>query len=178
MTNLSDAELLARLRAGQSGVLEALFERYESELYCFLLGMLRRQDQAEDALQDTFVKALENIEGVDGEHLRGWLFTVAYRQAMLLKRRQRPALALDAEPLADPDPGPAALAELGEEAQRVRALLARLPDGQREVIRQRLYEGKKFREIAEALRCPLNTALARMRDGLQRLRLLWGDDHA
>ena len=46
-----------------------------------------------------------------------------------------------------------------------------------EVIRQRVYEGKKFREIAEALDCPLNTALARMHEGLKRLRLLWGDSH-
>ena len=47
-----------------------------------------------------------------------------------------------------------------------------------EVIRQRVYEGKRFREIAETLQCPLNTALARMHEGLKRLRLLWEKDHA
>jgi RNA polymerase sigma-70 factor, ECF subfamily len=49
---------------------------------------------------------------------------------------------------------------------------------QREVIRQRVYEGKRFREIAAALNCPLNTALSRMHEGLKRLRLLWEQDHA
>jgi RNA polymerase sigma-70 factor (ECF subfamily) len=56
--------------------------------------------------------------------------------------------------------------------------LEQLPAGQREVIRQRVYEGKRFREIAAALGCPLNTALARMHDGLKRLRLLWEESNA
>ena len=37
---------------------------------------------------------------------------------------------------------------------------------------------ERFREIADALNCPLNTALARMHEGLKRLRLLWGAEHA
>jgi RNA polymerase sigma-70 factor (ECF subfamily) len=55
-------------------------------------------------------------------------------------------------------------------------LLARLPAAQQEVIRQRVYEGKRFRDIADTLGCPLNTALARMHEGLKRLRSLWGQD--
>ena len=39
-------------------------------------------------------------------------------------------------------------------------------------------EGKRFREIAASLGCPLNTALARMHEGLKRLRLLWEQNHA
>src|SRR5437870_4965576 len=88
MTELSDPELLSRYRAGEAGALDALFERHESPLYCFLLGILHNPHQAEDALQETFVRALERLDGVDPEHLRGWLFTVAYHQAMLLRRRE------------------------------------------------------------------------------------------
>jgi len=177
MSTATDAELLEGFRHGNAQSLEALFERYESELFGFLLGILRHTDQAEDALQNTFVKALEKLDGVDGDRLRGWLFTVAYHQAMLLRRRQREAVSLEHQPLCDPLPDPLFLVQRNENAARVRELLNQLPDGQREVIRQRVYEGKKFREIADALRCPLNTALARMRDGLRRLRRLWGEDH-
>ena len=46
------------------------------------------------------------------------------------------------------------------------------------MIRKRVYEGKRFREIAADLKCPLNTALARMHEGLKRLRLLWEAGHA
>src|SRR5262245_21139745 len=185
MADISDADLLARYRSGNDSALERLFERYEAPVYQFLLGILRDHHQAEDALQETFVRALERLDGVDPDHLRGWLFTVAYHQAMLLKRRgiprQRLAVRTDGaqtDGLADPLPGPLVQAEREDDARRLRQLLDQLPAAQREVIRQRVYEGKKFREIAEALDCPLNTALARMHEGLKRLRLLWGDNHA
>lgn len=183
MSDLSDAELLSRFRAGVATALDELFERYETPLHCFLLGMLHDPHQAEDALQETFVRALERLDHVDPEHLRGWLFTVAYHQALLLKRRQSGRLKhvrpVAEEPeTADLTPGPVEALVQADEAKRLRELLDQLPAAQQEVIRQRVYEGKKFREIAEALGCPLNTALARMHEGLKRLRLLWGESHA
>jgi RNA polymerase sigma-70 factor (ECF subfamily) len=180
MAELSDAVLIARFRAGEGRALEALFARHEVSLYEFLVGVLRDHHQAEDAVQETFVRALEHLDGVDPEHLRGWLFTVAYRQALLARRRRksRPAEPLAAGAVTDPDPGPLQTAAHRDDARRLRHLLDQLPAPQREVIRQRVFEGKRFREIAAALECPLNTALARMHEGLKRLRLLWGSDRA
>jgi RNA polymerase sigma-70 factor (ECF subfamily) len=181
MSDLSDATLLERYRCGDEQALEILFARYETVLFQFLVGMLRNHHQAEDVLQETFVRALERLDGVDPDHLRGWLFTVAYHQAMLAKRRQksRSAAALeDLAPVLDREPGPLQRAEEQDEARRLLRLLEQLPLAQREVIRRRVYEGKRFREIAADLDCPLNTALARMHEGLKRLRLLWGGDHA
>src|ERR1700730_2786907 len=163
MADLSDAELLSRFRAGDNAALEVLFERHETPLYCFLLGVLRDSHQAEDALQETFVRAMERLDGVDPEHLRGWLFTVAYHQAMLHKRKQksRPAHPLAASvDVPTQQPGPLQQVEQQDDASRLRHLLELLPVSQREVIRQRVYEGKRFKEIAEALNCPLNTTLA------------------
>jgi RNA polymerase sigma-70 factor (ECF subfamily) len=176
----TDADLLRRFQAGDGGALDLLLDRYETPLFQFLVGMLRDHHQAEDALQETFLRALERLEGVDPAHLRGWLFTVAYHQAMLAKRRQKRRSASDKESpdRRDPSLDPGAEAEQRESAGRMRRLLDQLPQQQREVIRQRVYEGKRFREIAAALHCPLNTALARMHEGLKRLRLLWDQDHA
>jgi RNA polymerase sigma-70 factor (ECF subfamily) len=181
MSDLPDSTLLERFRSGDEQALELLFARYETPLFQFLVGMLRNHHQAEDVLQETFVRALERLDGVDPDHLRGWLFTVAYHQAMLAKRRQksRPAGPLEeSSPVADREPGPAQEAERQDEARRLRRLLERLPVAQREVICRRVYEGQRFREIAAELDCPLNTALARMHEGLKRLRLLWEKDHA
>jgi RNA polymerase sigma-70 factor (ECF subfamily) len=176
----TDADLLRRFHAGEESALDLLFDRYETPLYQFLVGMLRDHHQAEDVLQETFLRALERLEGVDPDHLRGWLYTVAYHQAMLAKRRQKKHFAPenDSPDQPDPSPGPGAKAEERERAGRMRLLLDQLPSNQREVIRQRIYEGKRFREIAAAMNCPLNTALARMHEGLKRLRLLWEQDHA
>jgi RNA polymerase sigma-70 factor (ECF subfamily) len=180
MKDLSDADLLARFRSGEGRALEELLTRYEAPLFQFLLGMLHDHHRAEDALQETFIRALERLDGVDPDHLRGWLFTVAYHQAMLLRRRTKnhAPCSLDEQGVPDPAPPPALAAEQRDDVRRLRELLDLLPAVQREVIRQRVYEGKRFREIAAALGCPLNTALARMHEGLKRLRLLWEKDHA
>jgi RNA polymerase sigma-70 factor (ECF subfamily) len=180
MTDRSDAELLTRFQSGEGAALEQLLERYEVPLFQFLVGMLRDHHLAEDALQETFVRALERLDDVDPAHLRGWLFTVAYHQAMLTRRRQkvRRSCRLEGAGARDPGPGPLLRAEQGDDARRLRELLGHLPPAQQEVIRQRVYEGKRFREIADALGCPLNTALARMHEGMKRLRLLWEEGHA
>jgi RNA polymerase sigma-70 factor (ECF subfamily) len=178
-TGPTDAELVRRFQTGDGAALDLLFERYETPLFQFLVGMLRDHHLAEDTLQETFIRALERLDGVDAEHLRGWLFTVAYHQAMLAKRKlkHRPAAMADCQNQTDPLPQPDGQAMAREDAGRLRKLLESLPSGQREVIRQRVYEGKRFREIATHLNCPLNTALARMHEGLKRLRVLWEHDH-
>ena len=181
MPDSSDAVLLLRFRSGDARALDHLFERYEVPLFQFLLGLLKDHHRAEDALQETFVRALGRLDGVDPDHLRGWLFTVAYHEAMLQRRRQktRAAEALPAaDDFADDAPGPYHQVARADQARRLQRLLGRLPAAQQEVIRQRVYEGKRFREIAESLDCPLNTALARMHEGLKRLRRLWENEHA
>lgn len=175
MTDATDDDLLARFRAGDETALDPLFARYEGPVFRFLFGILRDHHGAEDALQETFVQALRHADGVNPETFRGWLFTVAHRQAMLLKRKERrlPAQADDLVLLglaaADAD-DPAGRAD---DARRVRELVALLPAPQRAVIAARVFEGKTFREAAAALGCPLNTALARMHAGLKTLRQLW-----
>jgi RNA polymerase sigma-70 factor, ECF subfamily len=181
MPDSSDAALLLRFRSGDALALELLFERYEAPLFQFLLGILKDHHRAEDALQETFVRALSRLDGVDPDHLRGWLFTVAYHEATLQRRRQRTRSA-DPLPAADdlPSHAPDPYQEVAraDQARRLQYLLGRLPAAQQEVIRQRVYEGKRFREIAASLDCPLNTALARMHEGLKRLRRLWESEHA
>lgn len=179
----TDRSLLARFRLGSADALEQLLERYEKELWLFLVGLLRDHHHAEDALQETFVKALENLDVVDPDHFRGWLFTVAYHQGMLLRRRLATVLRRQGLGHGDPDDVPAPDREpwqklmAQEEAARCRSWLEQLPVHQRIVIQRHVYEGKRFREIAEELACPLGTALARMHQGLKRLRVLGGNDH-
>ena len=181
MADSSDATLLLSFRSGDAAALDALIGRYEAPLFQFLLGILKDQHQAEDALQETFVRALGRLDGVDPDHLRGWLFTVAYHEALLLRRRQKTRAAEPLPASADfPDDAVDPYEEVAraDQARRLQHLIGRLPAAHQEVIRQRVYEGKRFREIAATLGCPLNTALARMHEGLKRLRLLWGQNHA
>ncbi len=175
----SDHDLITLFAAGNHQALETLLDRYETCLFHFLLGILKNHHLAEDALQETWCQALKHLEKVKGDHLRGWLFTVAYHQAMLFKRRQRSKTTVAAVPreVIDPSPCPGAQAQEQEEVIRLRQMLDRLPAAQREVICQRIYEDKRFRDIADSLDCPVSTALARMHEGLKKLRRLWGPDY-
>lgn len=177
----TDAELLARFRAGDAAALDPLFARYEEPVFRFLFGVLKDHHEAEDALQETFVQALRRADSVAGETFRGWLFTVAYRQAMLLNRKAK-RLPAQADPLAllglVGDEPADRKASAADDARQLHELLNLLPEAQRAVIAARVFDGKTFREVAAALGCPLNTALARMHDGLKKLRQLWEARHA
>jgi len=127
---LTDAELLTRFRAGHDAALGRLFERYESPVFRFLIGVLKDHHQAEDALQETFVQALRKADAIDPATFRGWLYTVAYQQGMLQKRRAR-RLPAPSEPgvLVEVAAGAAGRAAGGDPAAGVRR--AAVPRGGR-----------------------------------------------
>ena len=181
MIDQTDGELLVRFRAGDSTALETLFARYEGPVFRFLFGVLRDHHAAEDALQETFVQAIRYADVVSPDAFRGWLYTVAHRQAMLTKRKAKrlPSQADDLVllGLVGDDTGEAR-SDHADEARAIFDLIELLPAPQRAVILARVVEGKKFREVADSLGCPLNTALARMHEGLKKLRQLWEARHA
>lgn len=186
---VSDAQLLQRWNNGDESALETLLSRYEKPVYLFVLGLLRDPHRAEDVLQETFYTALSRLDGVDWNHFRGWLFTVAYHQAMLERRRQALQKRFgSAERRVEELPLPASTPEPWQQLQsqeltdQVERWLTQLPQRQREVIRLRLFEGLRFREIAAQMGCPLGTALARWHQALKRLLRLMenpptGDDN-
>ena len=179
MTVDSDRELLARYHAGDECALQTVFERYEAPVFQFLLGVLRNHHQAEDSLQETFVRALEprRVDPIIGGGCsRSPIARPCWPSAAKSRDKTGPRGNADSfARVADRTDGPVRQAELRDEVQRIRALLQQLPATQRDVILQRVYEGKRFREIADTLRCPVNTALARMHEGLKKLRVLWDD---
>ena len=172
--------LLSRAQSGDPQAFAQLTDGYRQELRVHCYRMLGSTQDAEDALQETFVQALRHSDGVQPETFRGWLFTIAHQQAMLLKRKEKrlPAqvddlvlLGLAARPVED-------LTSRADDARRVRELVDLLPAPQRAVIAARIFEGKTFREVATSLGCPLNTALARMHTGLKKLRQMWEAGYA
>lgn len=179
---ISDAELLRLTRQGDGCALGLLFRRYELPIYRFLVGMLRNRDQAEDALQETFVQAIRKSDRINPEAIRGWLYTVAHQQAVLLKRKARrfPATHGESNLLEwiDRHESPGVIRDRSTDALAAVALLERLPAGQQSVIRLRIFDGLRFQDVADRLGIPLGTALARMHDGLKTLRGWWEERYA
>ena len=118
-------------------------------------------------------KLVERGHETKEESRKGWLYRVAYHEAMSVRRRQvvddvaRRRVAWSGEAAGEPAESPLLRAET---VHQVRQAIEGLPAEQRQVVRMRIYEDKTFAAIAEELRIPLGTALGRMRAAMKKLR--------
>lgn len=151
----------------------ALYVEHSDELRRFLVAVLRDAQLAADVLQTTFAKLMEQGGRTRRESRKAWLFQVAYREALAVRRREgvgdqvRQHVAWS-----HPAEVPSAEEPLlrRETIEVVRDALEELPAEQRRIVRMRIYEEKTFAEIAAELQIPLGTALARMHAALAKLR--------
>lgn len=154
----------------------ALFVKHADQLRRFLVGVLRDHELAADVLQTTFAKAIESGHTAREESLKGWLFSVAFNEAIAQRRRrgvQARAMTELAHRGLRSTPNPESYVFRWESVTQVRAAMQQLPTEQLEVVQMRIYEGKKFIEIAAELGVPLGTVLTRMQLALKRLRKIF-----
>lgn len=156
----------------------ALYEAHGEELRRFVLGVVRDPDLAGDVMQATFSKALELGHTARHETLKGWLFRVAFHEALASRRRRRTDdrarrrlvdLGRNGNAGAQADHPDNGLIR-GETIDAVRQALGALPDPQRQVVLARVYDDKTFAQIARESGLPLGTVLTRMRLALSKLR--------
>lgn len=151
----------------------ALYKEHGEELRAFLTGVLRDRDQAEEALQASFAKTVEAGHTARQESLKGWLFRVAYHEALALRRkrkRQQDSLQKLSHAPRKAVGTPEEDVARRELVAEVRAALNLLPAEQREIVCERIYHQKTFAVIAEERQLPLGTVLTRMRLAMQKLR--------
>jgi len=184
----SDADLLAWLAAGDPGALTLLYRRYAPVVYSLALRMLGNQQQAEEVVQDVFVKLWRQPQSYDASRGRfiNWLLGVTHHRTIdELRSRKRHQLHQVTEAEQAGSEGTPILAELpdqapdlGEQAwlnvqrQAVRAALLALPPEQREALELAYFGGYTQSEIAAVLHQPLGTIKTRIRLGIQKLRAL------
>jgi RNA polymerase sigma-70 factor (ECF subfamily) len=171
----SDAELvLLSLRDPASFTL--LYRRYAVAVYRYCDRTLGNRDDAEEATQTVFLRAMSNLATCrNPTAFRSWLFAIAHNVIVNQRAARRPVAGLDAaEALPDRGKSPEEQAIAAVEHREVRQLLAQLPAEQRELVELRL-EGLSDKEIAEVLgRSPGAIRTAQYR-AVQRLRSLVSD---
>ncbi|MHC5059684.1 MAG: RNA polymerase sigma factor [Planctomycetota bacterium] len=172
---LEDRLLVWKLKRGQTGVLEVIYEKYKNDLLALAIVLSNNRATAEDVVHDVFVSFAEfagrlRLRG----SLRSYLLTcVANRVRNLGKAKHRQSLQLtEAETITSDEQTPAESATSSENKQRIRSALARLPYEQREVIILHLMSDMRFRAIAEAQGISISTVQSRYRYGLGKLRTL------
>jgi RNA polymerase sigma-70 factor, ECF subfamily len=84
----SDRALVARLKAGDEAAFEEVLKRYELKVFNLTRGMLRHDDDAQDALQETFLSVYKNIGRFKGDSsLSTWIYRIAVNSALMKKRK-------------------------------------------------------------------------------------------
>lgn len=167
-----DAAWVDRLRRREPAAAGEFLDRFGPDLLAFLARYTGSRTDAEDLFQDVCLRLVERLPGYAHRgRFRGWLYTIAANAARDHLRRRAGEARVLREAAADGlVAGGEATAEIREALERLPGALQGLTPEQREVFLLRTHAGLSFREIAESLGCPLNTALGRMHDAVRRLR--------
>ena len=171
---VDDRWLLWRLKRGSTRALRRLYGKYEGDLLALATGLLGRADQAEDVLQDVFIRFMTSLDTFELRgSLKGYLATCVANRSRDLRRRERcrPTGPLEtADRVESRQHGPLARVIADEQRRRLREALAQLPAEQQEAVLLHLQADMTFREIGRAQDVSPKTAESRYRYGIGRLR--------
>lgn len=175
----TDAALVRRAREGDYGAFEALFERYRTMAYRFAYQMVGRRDDAEDVVQEAFVRAYQNLHRYrDEAKFTTWLLRIVTNlctdEARKHQRRtaleqQESAGALDWMTIGDTD-DPVQNLEDDRRKMALRKAMAALPAHHRTMIVLRDIEEKEYPEIANIVGCTVGGAKLRVLRARRALR--------
>ncbi len=167
----SDIELVEDVKAGDRRAFSELVQRHQRALLRLSLRFLKELSIAEDIVQESFIKAFEKIHLFEGRSsFKSWLFQIAVNTAKnRLRGLPREFVNIDDIHLGV-DPGAESGMVQGDFRRAIRAEVERLPERQRLALTLRIFEDLSFKEIAQIMACPYDTAKANYRHGLMRLR--------
>jgi len=182
-----DAALMALFLQKEPKAAGELYDRIASRIYGLGLSLLRNKTDAEDLVQDTFLKVWRTGAAFDPERasLETWMLLVAKGLAIdLLRRRSLEARKLMSQPKvseASDEPGPERRAEVSDLFRRASRAMARLPDRQRSVLELTYLAQRSTKEVAEIMGIPRGTVKSRAHAGMAVLQEAFrngGDDAA
>jgi RNA polymerase sigma-70 factor (ECF subfamily) len=169
------AALAEGRRRGCGEMLLRAFSEARADLLNALTLLLGSRDDAQDAVQEAFLKCWRRRDDVGGIfNLRAWIFRVGLNSGRDLRRnvwRQRSRPLLGMEPLVErPAPSPADTLVRSEALDRLRAALRRLRPEEREVFLLRQNTDRTYEEIGRSRGVPVGTVKTQMRAALHKLR--------
>jgi RNA polymerase sigma factor (sigma-70 family) len=182
LTKKTDHELIRLFTGGQAEALEALVLRHKDKLYTSILFLVKDKYLAEDIFQEVFIRVIDTMRGgrytEEGKFLP-WAMRIAHNLCVdhFRKVKRTPTIRTGDdkdifEVLNFSEDSAETTMMRRQSHDRVREMLNKLPEDQREVIILRHFADMSFKEIAAATDCSINTALGRMRYGLINLRKL------
>ncbi len=159
-SELRDEEVVARVLAGETALFEILMRRYNQRLYRVSRAILREDGEAEDVMQDAYVRAYEHLDQFAGKAaFATWLTRIAIHEALARKRRrgrmdELDALSSNGDHMAvfkSSTPTPEAGTAHAEARKLLEEAISHLPETYRSVVMLREVEEMSVAETAESL---------------------------
>ncbi len=172
-SGLSDEDVVARVRAGDTQLFELLMRRHNQRLYRVARSILRDEAEVEDALQEAYVSAFTHLDQFQGRaRFSTWLTRIAVHEALHRRERQRRLTGSEevVDDLETPEADPEKRAFHGELRQILEASIDRIPAGYRTVFMLREVEGLSTADTAACLSIPEETVKTRLHRARQQLR--------
>ena len=167
----ADAAVVQRILTGEKDAYEFIVKKYQARAYRAALGWVGNSADALDMSQEAFVKAYRALRRYDtGRSFFAWFYVILRNTCFnfLRKRKRMRTVCLDYVPereVATEDEGRRA-----EVKRQVWRAIAALPDGIREVMVLKYFEEMSYREIADAVGCPMGTVMSRLYYGRKKLK--------
>ena len=178
---LTDDKLVAAYAQGDNQAFDILLKRHQARVFSYIYSIVKNRDVADDLFQETFVKAIMTIKQgryAESGKFSAWITRIAHNLIIDYYRQERSENVVSADDdavdvLKRKDLSDKNIADFMVNEQihaDVRKIIDALPDNQREVLLMRYYRDMSFKEIAEATKVSINTALGRMRYAIINMR--------
>jgi len=160
-----DDEVVLAVRAGSSAAFTELYDSYSRRLYKVIVAITKNPEDAEDALQDAFLRAYRGIRSFEGRStLYSWLTRIAINSALMIlrKRRVRSEVLFDTQAdrtketvfleVQDPSLSPEEVCDIRERLATVKRVIGNLSPQIREPLRMRIEKEASIEEIGQTLK--------------------------
>lgn len=177
--SIDDQSLIVACRAGQAEAYGELVRRHQDRLYPTALRLTGSAEDAQDLLQETFLRAYQKLNRFQGDSsFYTWVYRIAVNLALSGRRRRRPTSRWNGAPegspgelAADPrDCDPAAPLERAERERLVQDALNSLAVDHRAVVVLKEFDGLRYEEIGDLLGIPVGTVRSRLHRARCELR--------
>ena len=164
-----DEAVFGKIATGDRDAFSSLYEKVSGAVYAYCLSVLRNRTDAEDAMQDTFVKirGAAHLYRPMGKPM-AWIFTIARNLCLMKLRTSSRTVDIPDVELMGPDSFNGITD--AEDRMVMGALLRLLGDDDRQIIMLHAVTGLKHREIAGIMGLPLSTVLSKYNRGIKKLR--------
>lgn len=157
---------------------EQLFLPHLDAAYNLARWIVRSDQDAQDIVQEAYVRALKGFQGFHGVNARGWLLTIVRNTAYSwLRQRSQVSnlISFDQSVHAQPFEEPSSESIHDERMQQLHQALQQLPANLREVLVLYEVEGWSYKQLASALNLPIGTVMSRISRARRRLQraLAW-----